>query len=72
VLLVQLNHLFTFFNYGEEISQKQMEEIGEFGLFILLHNTKPSNLVELKICMGGEFSKVYINSSNLIHVILMA
>jgi len=55
---------------------EQVEEIeenlkGGFWGLTFLHNTKSSSFGELKNCIGGGFWMVYINSSNLIYVVII-
>jgi len=42
-----------------------------FGGIIFLQNIKPSSLGELKNCIGEGFERVYMNSSNLIYIVLI-
>jgi hypothetical protein len=45
------------------------EERSLVGSFFFIKQ-KPPNLLELKICIGGGFWRVYMISSNLIYVII--
>jgi len=42
-----------------------------FERFIFLRNTKPFLFGKLKICIGGGFLGIYMNSSNLIYIIIV-
>jgi len=52
---------------------ERIEESGMGGLWGLtfLHNTKLSSFEELKNCIEGEFWRVYMNSSNLIYIVII-
>jgi len=55
---------------------EKIDDIGMKGFvrFIFLQNIKPSSFGELKNCIGGGFwgfGRVYMNSSNLIYVVII-
>jgi len=63
----------------EELRKKRKEQVEEIddierGMlwgFIFLHNQNPSHLGELKNCNGGGFWRGYMNSSNLIYLVII-
>jgi len=60
-----------FAGFGEEDLRKNGMSKWKnkvFGGSTFLHNTKPLSFWELKNCIGEEFWKVYMNSSNLFYV----
>jgi len=60
----------------EKKMNEQVEEIekngrGKLWGLTFLHNTKTSTFEELKNCIGEEFWRIYMNSSNLIYVVII-
>ena len=52
---------------------EEIEDIGRRGItgLIFLQNIKSSLFEELKNCIEGGFEMVYMNSSNLIYVVII-